>query len=125
MRNLPPVLKIVWDSGPVVVVLGLVFRLIAAVLPIGLLYVSKLIIDTIVYVITKHHPIPHKLWWLVVAEFLIAVMTSVVARVISFLDQLLADKYTRHVSIQVMKHDRSRKRMVSGAGRGCQLGSRK
>ncbi len=104
MRNLPPVLKIVWDSGPVVVVLGLVFRLIAAVLPIGLLYVSKLIIDTIVYVITKHHPIPHKLWWLVVAEFLIAVMTSVVARVISFLDQLLADKYTRHVSIQVMKH---------------------
>ncbi len=104
MRNLPPVLKIVWDSGPVVVVLGLVFRLIAAVLPIGLLYVSKLIIDTIVYVITKHHAIPHKLWWLVVAEFLIAVMTSVVARVISFLDQLLADKYTRHVSIQVMKH---------------------
>lgn len=104
MRNLPPVLKIVWDSGPVVVVLGFVFRLIAAILPVGLLYVSKLIIDTIVYVISKHHAIPHKLWWLVLAEFLIAVMTSVVARIISFLDQLLADKYTRHVSIRVMKH---------------------
>jgi ATP-binding cassette, subfamily B, bacterial len=104
MRNLPPVLKIVWDSGPVVVVLGFVFRLIAAVLPIGLLYVSKLIIDSIVYVLSKHQPIPHRLWWLVAAEFLIAVSTSVVARIISFLDQLLADKYTRHVSIQVMKH---------------------
>jgi ATP-binding cassette, subfamily B, bacterial len=104
MRNLPPVLKIVWDSGPVVVALGFVFRLVAAVLPIGLLYVSKLIIDSIVYVISKHQPIPHRLWWLVVAEFVIALMTSVVARVISFLDQLLADKYTRHVSIQVMKH---------------------
>jgi ATP-binding cassette, subfamily B, bacterial len=104
MRNLPPVLKIVWDSGPVVVALGFVFRLVAAVLPIGLLYVSKLIIDSIVYVISKHQAIPHRLWWLVVAEFVIALMTSVVARVISFLDQLLADKYTRHVSIQVMKH---------------------
>ena len=49
MRNLPPVLKIVWDSGPVVVVLGFVFRLLAALQPVGLLYVSKLIIDTIVY----------------------------------------------------------------------------
>jgi ATP-binding cassette subfamily B protein len=104
MRNLPPVLKIVWDSGPVVVALGFVFRLLAAVLPVGLLYVGKLIIDTIVDVVSKHQPIPHKLWWLVVAEFLIALLTSVVAQVISFLNQLLADKYTRHVSIRVMKH---------------------
>src|SRR5579875_2126450 len=104
MRNMPPVLKIVWDSGPAVVVLGFVFRLLDALLPVGLLYVSKLIIDTIVYVVSKHHAIPHKLWWLVLAEFLIALLSSLVARVISFLDQLLADKYTRHVSIRVMKH---------------------
>ena len=104
LRNLPPVLKIVWDSGPTVVVMGFVFRLLAALLPVALLYVSKLIIDTIVYVISKHHPIPHRLWWLVLAEFLLAVLTSVVARVIDYSDSLLADKYMRHVSIRVMKH---------------------
>ena len=69
MRNLPPVLKIVWDSGPVVVVLGFVFRLLAALQPVALLYVSKLIIDAIVGILSKHQPIPHRLWWLVVAEF--------------------------------------------------------
>ncbi len=104
MRNLPPVLKIVWDSGPVVVVLGFVFRLLAALQPVALLYVSKLIIDTIVTIISKHQPIPHRLWWLVAAEFAIAVLGNVLTRTIDYLDSLLADKYMRHVSIQVMKH---------------------
>ncbi len=104
MRNLPPVLKIVWDSGPLVVVLGFVFRLLMALQPVGLLYVSKLIIDVIVQVVTKHQPIPTKLWWLVAAEFILAVAGNVLTRTIDYLDSLLADKYTRHVSIQVMKH---------------------
>jgi ATP-binding cassette subfamily B protein len=104
MRNLPPVLKIVWDSGPVVVVLGFVFRLLAALQPVGLLYVSKLIIDSIVYVVSKHQVIPRHLWWLVAAEFALAVLGNVFTRTIDYLDSLLADKYTRYVSIQVMKH---------------------
>jgi ATP-binding cassette subfamily B protein len=104
MRNLPPVLKIVWDSGPLVVVLGFVFRLLAALQPVGLLYVSKLIIDAIVSVVSKHQPIPRHLWWLVAAEFALAVSGNVLTRTIDYLDSLLADKYTRYVSIQVMKH---------------------
>ena len=104
MRNLPPVLKIVWDSGPVVVVLGFVFRLLAALQPVALLYVSKLIIDTIVTILSKHQAIPVRLWWLVATEFAIAVLGNILTRTIDYLDSLLADKYMRHVSIQVMKH---------------------
>jgi ATP-binding cassette, subfamily B, bacterial len=104
LRNLPPVLAIVWRSGPLVVTLGLVFRLVAALQPLALLYVSKLIIDSIVTILSRHQPIPVRLWWLVAAEFLIAVLGNVLTRVIDYLDSLLADKYTRHVSIQVMKH---------------------
>jgi ATP-binding cassette subfamily B protein len=104
MRNLPPVLKFVWDSGPVVVVLGFVFRLLAALQPVALLYVSKLIIDAIVAILSGHQPIPHRLWWLVVAEFVIAVLGNVLTRTIDYLDSLLADKYMRYVSIRVMKH---------------------
>ena len=104
LRNLPPVLAIVWRSGPAVVTLGLVFRLIASLQPIALLYVSKLIIDSIVNILSRRQPIPAHLWWLVAAEFLIAVLGNVLTRILDYLDSLLADKYTRHVSIQVMKH---------------------
>src|SRR5580693_4398642 len=41
LRNVPPVLKIVWESGPTVVTLGLVLRLLTSLLPIGLLWIAK------------------------------------------------------------------------------------
>jgi ATP-binding cassette, subfamily B, bacterial len=104
LRNVPPVLKIVWESGPLVVTFGLLFRLVGAVLPIALLWITKLIIDGIVNVVSHHQAIGTRLWWLVGAEFAVAVLGSVLTRGIDFLDALLADKYTRHVSIAVMKH---------------------
>jgi ATP-binding cassette subfamily B protein len=104
LRNIPPVLKIVWDSGPVVVSLGLVFRLIASLLPLALLGITKLIIDAIVHSLTSHQPIQPRFWWLVVAEFGVAVFSSVLTRGIDYTDALLADKYMRHVSIEVMRH---------------------
>src|ERR1700726_2067181 len=104
LRNVPAVLRIVWEAGRTVVVLGVVFRLIASVLPLGLLWITKLIIDGIVHAITTHQAVPTQLWWLVAAEFALAVFGTVVSRGIDFLDALLADKYTRHVSVLVMKH---------------------
>ena len=104
LRNIPPVLKIVWDSGPVVVSLGLVFRLIASLLPLALLGITKLIIDAIVHSLTSHQPVQPRFWWLVVAEFAVAVFSSVLTRGIDYTDALLADKYMRHVSIEVMRH---------------------
>jgi ATP-binding cassette subfamily B protein len=104
LSNVPAVLRIVWESGPIVVILGLVFRLIASVLPIGLLWITKLIIDGIVHAITTHQTVPTRLWWLVAAEFSLAVFSSILSRGMDFLDALLADKYTRYVSVRVMKH---------------------
>ena len=49
LRNTPPVLKIVWQSGPGVVIFGLVARLFAALLPLALLWIPKLIVDAIVH----------------------------------------------------------------------------
>ncbi|HUK26043.1 MAG TPA: ABC transporter ATP-binding protein [Terriglobales bacterium] len=104
MRNIPPVLKILWDSGPAVVTFGFVFRLLASLLPIAILWVGKLIIDGIVRVVSGHQPLQPHFWWLVATEFTLAVSGSVLARAIDYFDALLADKYTRHVSILVMKH---------------------
>jgi ATP-binding cassette subfamily B protein len=104
LRNVPPVLKIVWRSGPGVVTFGVVARVIAALLPVALTWIPKLIIDILVRLMSTHGAIPSRLWWLVLAEFGLAVVSSIVTRMIDYSDSLLANKYTRHVSIQVMKH---------------------
>jgi ATP-binding cassette subfamily B protein len=104
LRNVPPVLSIVWQSGPLVVSLGLVLRLISSLIPLAALWVGKLIIDGIVHAVSNHQPVKPVLWWLVAAEFTIAIFGSLLGRTIDYLDALLADKYTRHISIQVMKH---------------------
>jgi ATP-binding cassette, subfamily B, bacterial len=104
LRNTPPVLKIVWQSGPGVVIFGLVARVFASLLPLALLWIPKLIVDAIVHARVANQPVSPRLWWLVAAEFGLAVLTGILARAIDYSDSLLADKYTRHVSIQVMKH---------------------
>ena len=104
LRNLPPVLKMVWVSGPSVVVAGILFRILVAIQPLAILYVSKLIIDGIVGVVSHHQAVPTRLWWLVAAEFGLAVLGNVFSRIVDFTDQMLADKYTRYVSIEVMRH---------------------
>src|SRR6476620_3014149 len=92
LRNTPPVLKIVWRSGPGVVIFGLVARLFASLLPLVLLWLPKLIVDAI----TVIEPVSPRLWWLVAAEFGFAVLGGIIGRAIDYSDSLLADKYTRH-----------------------------
>src|SRR2546426_5996994 len=104
LRNTPPVLKIVWQSGPGVVIFGLVSRLFASLLPLVLLWIPKLIVDAIIPARAADQPVSPRLWWLVAAEFGFAVLGGILGRAIDYSDSLLADKYTRHVSIQVMKH---------------------
>lgn len=104
LRNVAPVLRIVWESGPAVVASGLVVRLFTSLLPVLALTVTKFIIDRIVQVVSAHQPVPASLWWLVAAEFGIALVGSALGRTTDYLDALLADRYVRHISIKVMNH---------------------
>ena len=104
LGNVPAVLKIVWESGPPVVIFGLVSRVFSSLLPVLLLWITKLIIDGIVHAVSTHQAVGPRFWWLVAAEFSLAVLNSVLIRTIDYSDSLLADKYTRHVSIRVLEH---------------------
>jgi ATP-binding cassette subfamily B protein len=104
LGNVPAVLKIVWESGPPVVIFGLVSRVFSSLLPVLLLWITKLIIDGIVHAVSNHEAVGPHFWWLVAAEFSLAVLNSVLVRSIDYSDSLLADKYTRHVSIRVLEH---------------------
>ncbi len=106
LKNVPAVLRIVWGSGPWVVALGLAFRVLVSVVPLGALVVSKKIIDHIQEITkgqTQFHGTSDYLWQLVVLEFVLVVAAGVFSRIIDYYDRVLADRYTRHVSIQVMQ----------------------
>jgi ATP-binding cassette, subfamily B, bacterial len=104
LKNVPPVLKIVWDSGPYVVVAGLVLRVLVSLVPVSAAWVTGAIIGQVTAIITKKEAVTPHLWWLVALEFGLAVGGNVLGRVIDYYDSVLADRYTRHVSIQVMDH---------------------
>ena len=104
LRNIPPVLRLVWEAAPVVIVCSLFFRVIAALVPLAVLKVTQVIIDA-VYNYTAHgRALPHTFWWLVGLEFALASFAAILVRSINFCDLVLADKYSRHVSTKIMAH---------------------
>ena len=48
LRNLPPFLKLVWQTSPALTISTLLLRLVRALLPVATLFVGKLIIDEVV-----------------------------------------------------------------------------
>ncbi len=104
LKNVPPVLRIVWDSGPHVVALGLILRVIVSLVPVSLAWVSGRIINNVDAIVHHTMTLSAYLWWLAALEFAIAVLGNVVGRLIDYYDSVLADRYMRHVSIQVMRH---------------------
>ena len=104
LKNVPPVLKIVWDSGPYVVLFGLGCRVIVSLTPVGAAWVTRLIIDRINAIRGHHAALSGYVWWLVAIEFALAITGGLFSRAIDYYDAVLADRYTRHVSIQVMEH---------------------
>lgn len=104
LRNLPPVLRLVWEAAPAVVSGGLVLRVASALIPLATLAVSKWIIDIVVTIVKHPGPIPTQIWWLLGAEFALAGLNNILGRVIDYTDARLADEFTREVSLRVIKH---------------------
>jgi ATP-binding cassette, subfamily B, bacterial len=104
LQNIPPLFRIVWKAAPRVVTAGLAFRVIIALLPVAMLAVTKVIIDAIYGLTSQHRPLPGNFWWLVVLQFGLAGLGTVLVRLIDFCENVLADKYTRYISTQIMMH---------------------
>ena len=99
LRNIPPLLRMVWDTSPGLAAAGLVLRLLNSVIPVVSLWVGKLIIDTV-----AHAPDKSGVWTLLPIEVLLAVASDVLGRAIALADSLLGDRFTNHVSVRMMEH---------------------
>jgi len=102
LKNMPPVLRILWESGRAVVSWGIALRIVVAVLPFGVVKVAAAIINDIAIVL-RHQPLPANFWTLVAAEVGLNVVLGLLTRAVDYSDSLLANRYTQHVSVRVMK----------------------
>src|SRR5436190_14094834 len=104
LRNLPPFLKLVWQTSPAISAATLVLRLVRALLPVATLFVGKLIIDEVVAkaqlagtpsTLSGWYAsgLLDRLLWLLAAEFGLAVLSDVLGRIVSLLDSLLSEQF--------------------------------
>src|ERR1700679_671250 len=67
LKNVPPVLHFVWESGPSVVFWNITIRILGAFLPVGIGIIGRFIIDG-VNRLRMNQALPQNFWWLVGAE---------------------------------------------------------
>jgi ATP-binding cassette subfamily B protein len=102
LKNVPPVLGILWKSGPSVVTWGIILRLIVAGAPFGITLVAAWILGGVQDVFS-HKPLRPHFWWMVILEAALNVFSGLLTRGIDYSDSLLADRYTNFVSVEVMR----------------------
>ena len=107
LRNVPPMLKMVWETSPFLTISTVLLRCVSALFPLATLWVSKLIIDLVVRAI-RHQPFDRSvIWKLLILEFLLAIGADTVGRFVSLVDSLLGDRFTNHITIRLMEHANS------------------
>jgi ATP-binding cassette subfamily B protein len=103
LSNLPEFFRLVWQSSPGKTTMSFLLRLLRSAMPVALLYVGKLIIDQVV-LLNGYGGSQHELWKLVIIEFLLAVVTDGLNRMISLMDNLLGDLFANYTSMRIMRH---------------------
>ncbi|HUK61743.1 MAG TPA: hypothetical protein VLV15_00375, partial [Dongiaceae bacterium] len=108
LRNIPPLLKMVWETHRGFAALTVVSRLLRSLVPLAVLWIGKLIIDAVVAAIAAHHAGGavnwRGLWVLVGIELTIAVAGEATARAGTLVESLLGDLFSNRVSVDLMDH---------------------
>lgn len=105
LKNMPPVLRMVWQAAPSVIVASLTCRVLVALIPLAALAVTRVIVNDIVDYRQHQTVLPHNFWYLVGLEFALAgVLAGVLIRLVAYFEIVLADRYSKHISTRIMEH---------------------
>jgi len=115
LRNLPPFLRDIWRTSPLLALSSLLLRLARALLPIATLYVGKLIVDEAVRLVALgtgaqdfaqmwQSGVLHHLLGLLAIEFALAVASDILGRIVGLVDSLLSELYSNATSVRLMEH---------------------
>lgn len=104
LRNLPPLLAMVWETSPSLASVSLLCRLVWALVPLGMLWVAKLIIDRVAAATAAKTGVHDDLWPLVALEFGLAIAGDLLMRAAGLAESLLGDRFTHHIGVRLMRH---------------------
>lgn len=115
LRNLPPFLRMVWSTSPLLSLMTIGLRVVRALLPVATLYVGKLIIDEAVRLVAAgngfdtlgnawHSGQLDTLLSLLALEFALAIGSDLLGRLVSYGDALLSELFTNATSVRLMEH---------------------
>ncbi|WP_076070748.1 ABC transporter ATP-binding protein [Sphingomonas montana] len=115
LRNLPPFLAMVWRTSRALTATTLAVRLVRALLPVATLFIGKLIIDEVVQLNRLPARPAGLAGWLgsglldrlealLLAEFLLAIVSDLLGRLVSLIDGLLSDRVSNDASVRLMQH---------------------
>ncbi|HWE53178.1 MAG TPA: ABC transporter ATP-binding protein [Bryobacteraceae bacterium] len=102
LKALPRIFCYLWQAAPGTVISAIVCRIAAAVIPLGVLYISKQIIDMLVG--RRPGGSTGPLWMLLGAEFVLVAFASFCSRAIDYCDLRIVDEFSRTISLRVMDH---------------------
>ena len=104
LGNVRPLLRMVWETSPPLVLSTAFLRLMRALLPAATLWVSKLILDAVVGRISRGTGSLSTIWKLVALELGLAIASDFLGRANTLCDSLLGDRFTNRVSVRLMEH---------------------
>lgn len=93
-------MRIVWQAAPKVVAAGIVLRIVSALIPTGMLIVTRYVIKAI----ETHTAHGAAFWWLVGLEFGLACILTLLLRLVDFCDTVTADRFMHYSSLRIMEH---------------------
>ncbi|HVU39310.1 MAG TPA: ABC transporter ATP-binding protein [Opitutales bacterium] len=105
---MPRLFRMVWETNRRLTLAIMALRVVRSVIPLGILWIGKLIIDAVVLGVRIHTaggtPDWSQLWRLVAAEFLLAILNDAVTRANTLSESLLGDRFSNVVSARLMEH---------------------
>ncbi len=108
LKNVPPLLKMVWETHRGFASAIVALRLVRALVPLSILWIGKLIIDGVVAAMRVHAAGGavdwHGLIRLVLLELAIAILGEAIARAGALFESLLGDLFSNSVSVRLMAH---------------------
>lgn len=109
LRNIPRFFRMIWAVSPRLTLLNAVLRIVQAAIPVVMLYVGKEIIDTVLALVQQYETTrtladATRLWEWVGAEFVLAVVNSLLGRAITLTESLLGDLVNNDSSVRIMRH---------------------
>jgi ATP-binding cassette subfamily B protein len=105
LKNLPKFFRLIWETSKRMTIANLLLRLLKSALPISMLYIGKLIIDEVIWLIdvAGERDLTY-LWVLVALELGLAVLSDLINRGITLMDSLLGDLFSNRTSVALIEH---------------------